>query len=127
MPTSSNTPSRTALMEPRIRVRRVQVRRQEGRRRLHVLVAVVASLSLGVGGWVATRSPLLDVDQVVLEGASLTGATTAAKAGGIIRGTAMVDVDEAAVTRRLRALPWVRSVSVTREWPGTVRIRVVER
>jgi cell division protein FtsQ len=127
MPAPSNTPTRSALMEPRIRVRRAQVRRQEGRRRLHVLVAVVACASLGVGGWVLTRSPLLDVDRVVVEGAPLTGTAAAVKAGGVRRGTAMVDVDEGAAARRLGVLPWVRSVRVTKEWPGTVRIRVVER
>ncbi|HEX8771779.1 MAG TPA: FtsQ-type POTRA domain-containing protein [Acidimicrobiales bacterium] len=114
-------------MEPRIRVRRAQVRRQEGRRRLHVLVAVAVCLCVAVVAWTASRSPLLDVDRVVVDGASLTGASTARGASGVERGTAMVDIDESAVANRLRSLPWVRSASVRRDWPGTLRLGLVER
>ncbi|MDQ6927615.1 MAG: FtsQ-type POTRA domain-containing protein [Actinomycetota bacterium] len=114
-------------MEPRIRVRRAQVRRQEGRRRLRVVVAVLVVVGTALAGWGATRSPLLDVDRIVVEGAAQTGAATAARAAGVRRATPMVDVDEDAVRRRLDALPWVRSVTVRREWPGTLRIGLVER
>lgn len=127
MSPSTNIAGPTTSMEPRIRVRRAQVRRQEGRRRLHVLVSVVVCLGAVVVGWGVTRSALLDVDRIVVEGASLTGAPEAAKAGGVERGTAMIDVDESAVTQRLDALPWVRSATVRREWPGTLRIRLLER
>jgi cell division protein FtsQ len=114
-------------MEPRIRVRRVQVRRQEGRRRLRVLVSVAVCATLVLAVWGATRSPLLDVDRIVVAGASQTGAAAVVKAGRVQRGEPMFDIDEGAVERRLRALPWVRSAAVRREWPGTLRVQVRER
>jgi cell division protein FtsQ len=127
MPTLSNTSPSKAVMEPRIRLRRAHVRRQEGRRRLRIVVAVVVVLALGAGSWAATRSPLLDVDHIVVDGAPQTGRGAAIKAAGVQRGAALVDVDEGAVERRLRALPWVRSAVAHREWPGTLQVAIVER
>lgn len=126
MNTTSNTPSR-APMEPRIRVRRAQVRRQEGRRRLRALAAIAFCVGLAAAGWAATRSPLLDVDRVVVQGASQTAAEAVVEAAGVARGTPMTDVDEGGVRRRVEAMPWVLSAAVAREWPSTVRIRLVER
>jgi cell division protein FtsQ len=127
MQSLSNTSSPTTAMEPRIRVRRAQVRRQEGRRRLRVLVALLTVAGGAGAGWAATRSPLLDIDHVVVDGASHTGTGTAARAIGVDPGQPMLDVDGGAVARRLRALPWVRSVSVRKDWPGTLRVELVER
>ena len=59
-------------IDPRIRQRRIAVRREEGRRRLRLLVGVVTVSGLVVGGWAATRSPLLDVDRVDVVGAART-------------------------------------------------------
>lgn len=114
-------------MEPKIRVRRAEVRKQEGRRRLRVVVALLVCLGVATAVWGATQSPLLDVDRIVVEGAARTGSAATIKASGVSRGTGMVDVEEQAVERRLRALPWVRSASVRREWPGTLRLSVLER
>jgi cell division protein FtsQ len=122
----ANTPPRVAV-DPRIRQRRIDVRRHQGRRRLVVAAAVAAVAALLGGGWGATRTPLLDVDRVEVVGASHTGPGAVAAVAGIRRGQAMVDVDVAGARRRVTALPWVARAEVRRGWPGTVRIRVFER
>lgn len=127
MANPSNTSPPTRVMEPKIRVRRAQIRRQEGRRRLRVIVSVLVGAVLVLAAWGATRSPLLDVDQIAVVGAPQTGAPAVVKAGRLHRGDAMFDIDETAVERRLRALPWVRSAAVRKEWPGTLRVQVRER
>lgn len=114
-------------LDPRIRQRRVEVRRSEGLRRLRVLVAGLATTALLAAGWGVTRTPVLDVDQVRVDGADRTGAPAVRAAAGIVRGRPMVDVDEPAAARRVAELPWVRSATARREWPSTVRIRVTER
>lgn len=114
-------------LDPRIRQRRIAVTRSEGRRRLRALGAVATGAALVTAGWGATRSPLLDVDRVVVEGAARTGEAPVAAAAGVARGSAMVDVDEAGAARRVAALPWVLRATVRREWPSTVRVRVDER
>ncbi len=73
-------------MDPRFRRRRVEVRRQEGRRRLRVVVGVAAVAVTGFGGWAATASPLLDLDRIVVEGAVHTEPAEARFASGLRRG-----------------------------------------
>ncbi len=114
-------------MDPRIRRRRIEVRRDEGRRRLRLLVAVLLILTFSVGGWVAVRSPLLDVDRVQVEGADHTVVSAIVREAAVRGGQAMIDVDEGGAARRVETLPWVAHAQVRRHWPSTVRISVTER
>lgn len=125
-------PTRTTLeprppIDPRILRRRTEVRRSQGRRRLRFLVAAVAMTSVAAGGWAATRSALLDVDRVHVEGSVRVAAPELQHATGIRPGTAMVDIDEAAAETAVERLPWVKEAWVARHWPGTVSIHIVER
>jgi cell division protein FtsQ len=117
----------TAAIDPRLRARRIAVRRDEGRRRLHRLTwlgifAVVVLLVVGV-----TRSPLLDVDRVRIAGAQHTTVEDVQRAAGIKRHAPMTELDLDHARRGVLALPWVRAVSITREWPSTVKIVITER
>lgn len=114
-------------IDPRIRQRRVDVRREEGRRRLRALVAsivVVAAIAVGVG---LTRSPVLDLDYVNVVGAERTPRAALLAATGLDGHPLLVEIDTPTVARRAAALPWVKSARARREWPGTVRIEVTER
>lgn len=121
---SSKTTSPT---HPRIRARRIEVRRDEGRRRRRRLLGVMAALGFACGVAALVRSPALDVDHITVAGADNTGSAAILRAAAIDRGEPMIEVNGGTVARRLRALPWVREASVRRGWPGTVRIRIVER
>ena len=114
-------------IDPRIRQRRIEVRRDQGRRRLRVLVGLVVLVVLSTAGWAATRSPLLDVDAVEVEGATRTPPAAIREAAGLDRGRPMVEVNGAAAVRAIEALPWVAEAWVLRRWPGTVSITVTER
>ena len=113
-------------MDPRIRQRRIAVRRDEGRKRLRVLAALMATASLAGGAMAATHSALLDVDQVKITGAVNTSRADILRTSGLEGHRFMVDVG-GDVAARLRTLPWIAGVSVERTWPGTVRLRVRER
>lgn len=117
----------TDTIDPRVRARRISVRREEGRKRLRRLailgaVALVVALALAV-----TRSPALDVDRVVVGGAVHTPVDAVQRAAGIKRHSPMTDVDLDRARRNVLALPWIRTVSITRQWPGTVKVVVTER
>ena len=114
-------------MDPRIRERRIEVRRLEGRRRLRLLLASAGVAVAIAGGWGVTRSPLLSVHHIALVGAVHTSETSVLAATGLRRGEAVVDIDEGAASRRLDALPWVARASVRRQWPQGVRITLTER
>ena len=90
-----------------------------------VLVAVV----VGVGGFAATRSELLDVDevQVVLTGDGPLTAAEVVEVAGVSTGAPMVTVDLDALAARVRGLAYAAEVVVERDWPSTVRVWVVAR
>lgn len=114
-------------MDPRIRQRRLDVRRDQGRHRLRLLVGSVSVAALVVVAVGATRSPLFDVDYVDVRGAEQTARLEVVGAGRLDDHPAMLDVDTATVARRVEALPWVLDARARRQWPGTVRIDIVER
>lgn len=114
-------------IDPRLRARRIAVRRAQGRRRLRRLLAGVVALAASVGAWLVTLSPLLDVDHVVVAGSAHTPADVIARAAAVRPGEHLLYVDTGAVARRVEDLPWVDHVSVVRSWPGTLRIDVIER
>lgn len=114
-------------MDPRIRARRVEVTRTEGRRRLRLLLIAVGCLTTVGTAVGATRSPLLDIDRVVVTGNAQTPHADVVAAGGLEPGVQMFDLDAARAASDLAALPWVRRAQVVKEWPGTVRVVVVER
>jgi cell division protein FtsQ len=114
-------------MDPRIKERRIAVKRDEGRRRLRFLIvsAIVVGLVGAAAG--ATRSPLLDVDLIEVRGAEHVAVGTVLRTAGLARGDLMIDLDPGAAERRIERLSWVAQADVRREWPGTVAVRVIER
>jgi cell division protein FtsQ len=115
------------LIDPRFRQRRIEVRRLEGRRRLRIMLILVGLAVAALVAWGLSRSPLLDVDHVLVTGTVRTTAASITAASGVHKGMAMFDVDEGAAARDLRALPWIVRAHVERHWPATVMISVVER
>ncbi len=114
-------------IDPRIQLRRDQVRADDVRRRRRRFGAFVLLTALVVAAVGVTRSPMLDVDHVRTVGATRTGPDAVRAAARIEIGDPMVSIDLAAAEERIERLPWVAAASVTRDWPGTVRIAVIER
>jgi cell division protein FtsQ len=115
------------VVDPRMRSRRIDVRREAGRRRLRRLVMMATAASVLTGAAYATQTPLLDVDRIAVVGAEHTSADEVRRAASIARGDALISVDGGAVARRVEELPWVASVDVERSWPSTLTVRVTER
>ena len=126
------TPPTSLRIDPRLKQRWIDVRREEGRKRLRLLVAMAAGLALVAAGVGALYSPLLKVRHVrvalgsVPVGSGLTATQVEARAG-LDRERLMVNVSPAAEARLIEQLPWVATARVEREWPATVRIAVTAR
>jgi cell division protein FtsQ len=114
-------------IDPRIRARRIEVQRGYGRRRLQRLVDVGLVLAVAAGFAVALRSPLLDVDEVTVEGAEHTPADVVLEQAGITRGDQLMDVDLRAAGARVAELPWVAAVHLRRDLDGRIEVAVTER
>ncbi len=120
-------PTATAPIDPRIRARRIEVRRDEGHRRLQRLVDAGIVLGVALAFLAALFTPLLDVDAVRVAGAQHTGADLIRERAGVALGDRLASVDLPGVGRRVAALPWVGTVAVHRRVDGVVTITVTER
>ncbi len=126
--TATQAPERPRLqIDPRIRARRIEVRRDEGRRRLRRLGFLATAVLLLAVGYGVVHSPLLGVRKLRVSGGEHTPASLILRASGLRRGAAMVDVSTVTAERRIEALPWVAKARVRKSWPGTIRIDVTER
>ncbi len=125
-PTPTRSRPRTGI-DPRLQARRVAVAREQGRRRLRILFAVLGTACVVGLAWLAVQSPLLDVDHVRVRGTGHLSAAEVRTAAGVGRRDPLLLVDGGAVARRVERLPWAGEVSVSRRLPGTLVIDVTER
>lgn len=112
------------------RSRRRFARRQWRRRWLawrFVVVLVLLLALLGTGAYAVWFSAWLDVEKVDVSGAQNISADEVRARALVEAGTplALVDLDRA--ESRVRSLAIVKDVDVSRQWPDTVLIEVVER
>jgi cell division protein FtsQ len=120
--------SRVLPAEPRLKQRAQaerRARREVLRRRACWVLAAVTPFALAA--WVLLGSSWLVVDKVVVAGESRLTSAQVLAAADVRLGTPLARVDIGAVAARVRRLGPVASVSVTRSWPGTLRVTVVER
>jgi hypothetical protein len=111
-PTTTKGRARPRI-DPRIRERRIEVKRREGRRRLRVLVALLAVVLVVCAVGAATRSPLLDVDHVIISGANHTPVPAVMHAAGLDRHRLLIDVHADHINGAIGRLPWIASVTVS--------------
>ncbi len=101
--------------------------RAKGRRRLRLLLLIIAVLSLGVGGYFLSKSSLFDVDEIVIEGVSTELEGEVREAADINKGKPLLEVNSSSSSKRIEAIPWVREARISRSWGGTITIRVSTR
>jgi cell division protein FtsQ len=122
---SSRNPSDNGAS--RFRLRRIAVRREEGRRRLRwftVLGLAVASVIIVL---LLLTSPLLSVRKVDVEGVVYANPELVASIVDSIDGEPILTVDLDAAENKLLLIPWVRQARVSMHLPSRVTIEVVER
>lgn len=114
-------------IDPRIAARRDAVENEKRRRRGRwwLVVAIVAALL--VGAWFVTRTPLLDVDRISVEGAVVTTTDDIVTASGLRTGEPLLEVDSAKAAANVEELPYIATAKVSRKWDGLVTINVTER
>ena len=114
-------------IEPRLRERRLAVRKAEGRKRLKWALITLAVVAIVVGGLAVLGSSLFAVEEVDVEGAIYTDKDALAAVVDDLRGTPVLRVDTGAAERKLEAIPWVEDARVTTDFPHRVRIEIRER
>ncbi|MGH2751989.1 MAG: cell division protein FtsQ/DivIB [Actinomycetota bacterium] len=119
----SDSAARTRT-DPRISRRRRAVARNKRRR---AIVRALAVCGLALALWLAFFSPLLAISEVKLAGAQHTSADEVARVVGLDASDNLLLLSTTDVAARVRTLPWVKSATVERKLPGTVKVTVTER
>ncbi len=113
-------------MDPRISARRTAVLREQGRRRLRIVVIGLAGASCLVGAWFLLHTPLFSARSVTVIGNVHETAAQVVAQAGLASQPPLLDVNAGAAAARLEQLPWVRSATVRVSWPDGVHIAVTE-
>ena len=105
----------------------VRRRPRPPRRNRRPVQMAVAGAGLVAVVWLLLVSPVLGVRSVQVDGVATLPADQVREAAGIEPGTPLLRVDVDTARARIGRLPQVASVAVTRGWPHTVVVTVVER
>ncbi|MFF5107737.1 cell division protein FtsQ/DivIB [Streptosporangium sp. NPDC000509] len=92
--------------------------------------AFLALLTVGVVGiaaWLVFFSPVLGVREIQVVGNAGLSAEQIRQAAQVAEDMPLATVDVAEVEGRIGRISQVESVTVSRGWPGTLRVEVVER
>ena len=122
-----STRSATDNGASRFRLRRIAVRRQEGRRRLRWFTIVGLVVGAGVIILLLLTSPILSVRKVDVEGVVYADPDLVASVVDSVQGEPILTVDLDAAEKKLLAISWVRLARVSMHLPARVTIEIVER
>jgi cell division protein FtsQ len=122
---AGRTDDRAARRTRRRFVRRQWARRWGGLRHLLVGLLLVGLVAGGV--WLVWFSSVLAVKDVTVHGTTLLRDKQVRRVAAVPEGDPLARVDLAAATSRVEALAAVKDADISREWPDTVRVDVVER
>lgn len=117
----------TRGIEPRIRQRRIGVKRAENRRRLWWVVLAGVVIVVAIGVLAVLGSSLFAVDQVTVTGNVYTDQDALDTVVDDLRGTPVLLVDVADVEAQLEAIPWVEDARVRTSFPDSASIEIRER
>lgn len=110
------------------RARPVERRFRIRRRVALTLIVLLLLAGLGAGSWLLlARSGLAEVETVEVTGTLTVPREAVLGVAAVETGVPLIEVDTKAVARRVAGLPGVASVQVSRGWPHSVEIAVVER
>ena len=88
---------------------------------------VLGAVVLGLIAWGALMSPLLEIRDIRIAGTSTLSNREILALAEVRAGENLVRLSPQAVERRLAASPWIAQATVTRSFPNTLEIGVVER
>ena len=114
-------------MDPRVRARRIAVRRAKGRKRLIWVAIGAAILVVLVGAIAILASSLFDVRTIDVQGAVYTDPQQLSAIVDELKGDAILLVDTRQIERQLESIAWVESARVSTQFPHRVFIDVRER
>lgn len=108
----------------RFAARRRNVLLRRWRRTLTIVAAVVG---VGFLAWLVWFSSFLAVRTVAVDGETTLKASQILAAADVRTGQPLARVDTVAIEVRVASMSRIEGVAVSRSWPHTIRIKIVER
>ncbi len=100
--------------------------KQQGRRRLRVLIIGLVCTACLVGAWFLIHSPLFSARSVTVTGNVHESAAQVVAQAGLAGHPALLDVNAGAASAAIEQLPWVHTATVHVSWPDGVHIAISE-
>jgi cell division protein FtsQ len=119
--------ARRDAVPPSVRRFTQRARQRRVRAALPWAVGVAALTVIGLVSWLVYSTPVLGVDEVRVSGVDVLTEEEVRGAADVPPETPLARVDLAAVEDRVAALTPVDRVTVSRDWPGTLKVEVQER
>ena len=116
-----------ARMEPRLRERRIAVKRAVGRKRLKWMAIGCAVIGVVVAVLGVLGSGVFSITTVEVEGAVYSQGEALDAVVAELEGANVLRVDTADAERQLEAIPWVADARVTTDFPHGAKIEIRER
>jgi cell division septal protein FtsQ len=116
-----------ARMEPRMRERRIAVKRAVGRRRLKWVAIGSAVVAVVAAALAVLGSGLFAISTVEVEGAVYSRGDALDAIVADLEGANVLRVDTAAAEQAIEAIPWVEDADVTTDFPNGAKIEIRER
>ena len=117
-------------MDPRVRERRIAVKRERGRRRLIIIGSIAGVVVLLVAALAVLSSSLFAVERVDVQGATYSQDRYPDEFQAVVDGLLgepVLLVDTMSAERDLEQIPWIERAFVTTDFPNRVLIDVRER
>ncbi len=116
-------------IDPRMRARRIAVKRTEGRKRLRWVLIGGGALLVVVAVLAVLGSSLfaIDASKIRVDGAVYTDKALLQQVIDDLAGTPVLTADTQAAERTLEAIPWVERARVTTDFPDSAHIEIRER
>jgi cell division septal protein FtsQ len=116
-----------ARMEPRLRERRIAVKRSVGRKRLKWLAIGLGAVAVVIAALAVAGSSLFEIKDISVEGAVYSRGDRLDAVIAELDGANVLRVDTDEIERRLEAIPWVADARVTTDFPDGATVEVAER
>ncbi|HEY4333257.1 MAG TPA: FtsQ-type POTRA domain-containing protein [Ilumatobacteraceae bacterium] len=120
-------PTGNAPMDPRLRARRIAVRRAMSRRRLKWVIVIAVVIIVGTGALALLGSSLFAIKNVAISGVVRTDPADIAAARKDLINHPDLLIDTHKIEVQLEKSPWVLTARVTTYFPHRATIEILER
>ncbi|NNN20608.1 MAG: FtsQ-type POTRA domain-containing protein [Acidimicrobiales bacterium] len=122
------TSSRSKVaIHPKIKERRIEVIRDQGRKRLRRFSVLLATLAfIGILSAIFF-SPITAANSVNISGNYHESKTQILSLTGLDSKPQLISINSQALVQEIDALPWVNTSQVEKVWPDSINVKVVER